>query len=454
MSDPQIPADKKFAFGELNDVSPSYSQRRLNSQSEDPLAAMRDAAIDHYTPNALEGVGPYKGVVLQVLDDPDQSDLPPGDWLFNIFGSTEEGGAEAPPYVLKRYKVRIPEIHAMLPEPDSYNEGNPQSDEDRKIIERYPTFVARDSNIAEASAGDLVWVDFGNRKNQTDPTFLGPVFPPPENSAGGGPQNQNANGPCGGLGGSPSSGGALSPDQRARLQASGANYGCALYLPKQQIRARNQGSPTKGQAGGSVYYYREHAKNYVAAGGSGLSVTGRMATGSCSNIQSRLARILKARTIVCEDYSDRGYKLGGRAANGTDRRIGNCAPGGIDCSGFCFAVRVVAEKLCGEGYYGLPNNVDKENWWSGYIPYSAYYIGGSNATPEPAQHTNVMVVGRQSGATQITPWDWNAVPPMPGDDIAMASTSRPPPSFVEEDFGEIPLEIELSTKLVTSLHAS
>ena len=60
MSDPQIPADKKFAFGELNDVSPSYSQRRLNSQSEDPLAAMRDAAIDHYTPNALEGVGPYK----------------------------------------------------------------------------------------------------------------------------------------------------------------------------------------------------------------------------------------------------------------------------------------------------------------------------------------------------------------------------------------------------------
>ena len=101
MSDPQIPADKKFAFGELNDVSPSYAQRKLNTQSEDPLQAMRDAAIDHYTPNALEGVGPYKGIVLKVLDDPDQTDLPPGDWLFNIFGSSEEGESEAPPYELK-----------------------------------------------------------------------------------------------------------------------------------------------------------------------------------------------------------------------------------------------------------------------------------------------------------------------------------------------------------------
>jgi len=435
MSDPQIPEDKKFAFGELNDVSPSYAQRRLSTQSEDPIAAMRDAAISHYTPNALEGVGPYKGVVLKVLDPPSPTDLPPGDWLFNVFGSTEEGGSEAPPYELKRYKVRIPEIHAMLPEPSAYDQGESSSEEDKAIISRYPTFVAADSNVAEASAGDLVWVDFGNRKNQTDPTFVGPVFPPPENSAGGGGnRSQNAHGPCGNLGGSPSSGGSLSPDQRARLQASGENYGNAIYLPRAQIRARNMRSPTRGQGGGHVYYSRQHASNYVAAGGSGLSVSGRMAPGSCSNIRSRLARITKARTIVCEDYSDRGYFLGGRGANGTDRTIGGCRPGGIDCSGFCFAVRVLAEKLCGEGYYGLPNNVDKENWWTGYTPYSAYYIGGSNSAPEPAQHTNVMVVGNQPGASQITPWDFNAVPPMPGDDIAMATLTVPPPSFCRGRF--------------------
>ena len=438
---PDIPANKTYEFGELNDVAPSRVQRRLSTQNNDPIRAMRDAAIDLYTPNALEGMGPYKGIVIRVMEDPDPNDLPPGDWLYNLFGI---GDTPSPPAVLKRYKVRIPELHAMVPVPTEYQMGPDASTppEVVKIVARYPTFLARDSNVPEASCGDLVWVDFGHRINQSDPVFLGPLFPPPESGGGGAASTRPHNGPCGGLGGGGGGGGggALTPDQRDRLVASGENFGCAIYLSTSprggEIKRRNERSPTRRVGGGSSYYRTVGSRNaktpeYVEAGGSQLARSGRMAKGSCASISSRLARICKAHTIVCEDYSDRGYQLGARALNGTAGPIAGARPGGIDCSGFTFAVRVLSEWLCSANgqYYGFTNRVDSAKpWYAEAGPYTGWYHAksrGELGQPEgkwSGRHTNVMVATGKT-TDQLALWNSTEVPPMPGDEILV--TVRP-----------------------------
>ena len=72
-------------------------------------------------------------------------------------------------------KVRIPELHAMLPDPLI---GQVM---DQKIINMYPSFVAVDSGVSndEPIPGDLVNVGFSDKINMTGPIFFGKVFPEP-----------------------------------------------------------------------------------------------------------------------------------------------------------------------------------------------------------------------------------------------------------------------------------
>ena len=72
---------------------------------------------------------------------------------------------------LKQLKVRIPEIHAALPEPSLYGDvpGPHQG-----IIELYPTFTANDEDASKEniSVGDIVIVDFADKNNLTQPVYI------------------------------------------------------------------------------------------------------------------------------------------------------------------------------------------------------------------------------------------------------------------------------------------
>jgi len=216
---------KGFAFGDLNPVSEPRTAKRFDSKHTSALGAIREVVVGHYTPDALASTGPYKGVVLRVEEDMDQNNPAPGNWLATVFGGTGMFSFLTVPKKLKQYKVRIPELHSTLPIPDKFASSPTEVGTHQKIIDMYPTFVAKDSNVAQASHGDLVWVDFGHKGNMDDPTFLGPVFPPPEAGGGGGSgagagsasDAFNCSGGAlggGGMGPAPS-GGSLTPEQRA-----------------------------------------------------------------------------------------------------------------------------------------------------------------------------------------------------------------------------------------------
>ena len=75
-------------------------------------------------------------------------------WISNIFGSERK-------VALLTLKIRIPDIHAALPEPAKY--GN-QPGEHHKVIDMYPTFIAATEEIGSQppSPGDIVVFDFAN----------------------------------------------------------------------------------------------------------------------------------------------------------------------------------------------------------------------------------------------------------------------------------------------------
>jgi hypothetical protein len=151
--------EERYRYGDLNPISKPRARRSLDPRGG-ALRAMREAAIDTYTPDSIAGTGPYKGIVLRKEPD-DKESLTPGGWLWLLRKKWKS------PQVFKRYKIRIPELHAMLPEPSGNN--------DHGIIDMYPTFIAQDSDVPDAAPGEIVWVNFGSVENMEDPTYLGPV---------------------------------------------------------------------------------------------------------------------------------------------------------------------------------------------------------------------------------------------------------------------------------------
>lgn len=164
------------AFGDLNPIEEPQIGRVLDTRNTSALDIVRESARNVFKKDAFANSGPLKGVVLRVEENP--NDAPPNSWITNVY--TNLFGERPPP--LKSIKVRIPEIHASLPEPKNYG---PNAGESHKIIDMYPTFVSANQEVSNqpVAAGDVVLVDFANRENLTHPTYLGPVFQAPQPGA-------------------------------------------------------------------------------------------------------------------------------------------------------------------------------------------------------------------------------------------------------------------------------
>lgn len=479
MADFQEP--KQFAFGDLNPVQKSKSSKSMDPSRVSVLDAIKEVITGHYTPDSSKGIGPYKGVVLRVEEPMDQNNPAPGNWLSTIFG--EQGLFESllsVPKQLDRYKVRIPELH-NLPVPTKFAQSATEVGEHQNAINRYPTFIAHNSNTEKAGPGDIVWVDFGNRENFEDPTFIGPVFPPPNANSGGsgGGAGASASGAFGDCGGGAGYSGASGGVMLTKIPISeNGKWPNAMYLSSKETSKRNKSDPMKPVklAGGFGF---KTTKDYVSAGGSGRSVSGKMGLGSVSNMQSELARYLTAMRIVIEDQSDRGYILGGKPVNP--------AKGGIDCSGFVCAVRNMMEFLLHPefnkediGPYGLAKNIgDKQldNWrdlsllvrptygttkkpktdciehidgWSWVEPFALFKASMEGRLPEgavsnPDNYINYLsrvTSGQLGGEETAVPTHFYEIVSaggqfhfMPGDEITHTPFPGPGPSWVKSEIG-------------------
>jgi LAS superfamily LD-carboxypeptidase LdcB len=151
-------------YGELNKIDLPDIQDRIDLQNVSVSNILRVVTQKAYTPDALANTGPYKAVVLRVDQNPSQPE--PGSFLnyLPFFGSKN-----APS--LARIKARIPELHGMLPIPETIGEDSTQ----HYIIEMYPTFTAQNKDTPLPEVGSLIWVDFVNKTNFTDGIYIKPI---------------------------------------------------------------------------------------------------------------------------------------------------------------------------------------------------------------------------------------------------------------------------------------
>ena len=147
-----------YPYGLLNQVQDTKFYKRIEVNNGDPFGPIRETVAESYKQN-IKPDGNYIGVVLYVSDIEQTFSSIARIWEF-ISPST------APP-VVRTAKVRVPEIHATIPEPiDS---------EDSLSISMHDSFeyVEQDILIGEKlEVGDLVEVTFYDGQNRFRPKII------------------------------------------------------------------------------------------------------------------------------------------------------------------------------------------------------------------------------------------------------------------------------------------
>ena len=156
----------KLKFGDANPVDPTQSPAVLEPTHFSGIDNLKRTSIDSTKPKILKKiVGPIKGIVLKIKQSPvgtSANETGFGNWLSSLYGD-----AAVPD--LPIYYVRIPEFHSHLPEPDDYA-SCPDS-----IAVMYPEFITMKMGVEKAAPGDIVWVDYVDRENFTDPIYIGKI---------------------------------------------------------------------------------------------------------------------------------------------------------------------------------------------------------------------------------------------------------------------------------------
>jgi hypothetical protein len=160
---------KDYPFGDMNPLLPKPGKIYRDNETSG-IETIAQTAAETYELETILGTGPYKAICLRVDNgDPQGQTRTPQKmtWLDRMYSSF--GGEPTGNHL--EVKAMIPEIHgAMYATPKNYD--------DHRAINRFPTFVARQARSTEnveaiPSAGDYIWVDFGNRVTLQDPIYIG-----------------------------------------------------------------------------------------------------------------------------------------------------------------------------------------------------------------------------------------------------------------------------------------
>lgn len=157
---------KSYAYGDLNPLV-KKNGRVYRDNETDGLEIIKDLAAEVFKSETILGTGPYRAICLRVdsanhggtVSKPQEL-----SWLERMY----EAFGGAPKADFYEVKAMITEIHgAYLPTPKDFK--------DNAAINRFPTFISRQSGTGESppAPGDIVWVDFGNRITLDDPQYLG-----------------------------------------------------------------------------------------------------------------------------------------------------------------------------------------------------------------------------------------------------------------------------------------
>lgn len=151
---------KLTPIGVLNKFEQS-SNAKFFSRDDSSIGHLRNVVREVAVPSAVPDTQYFLGEVLYVFPD-----------------SASEKAADTMPSVLERWfgdigfklktvqiVARIPELHAFLPVPKTYEELN--------IIKLYPTFSALNEGVPLPEVGQIVYLDFKNRTNLEGGIYIG-----------------------------------------------------------------------------------------------------------------------------------------------------------------------------------------------------------------------------------------------------------------------------------------
>lgn len=160
-----------YEFGDLNPRTPKQNIREITSETSG-IKYIRDAGTNHNKKNIFESRGRMMAEVLKVYDDSADMKKHQSASGFN-FWSLVDGPTDN---TVVTIKANIPEIH-HFPEPENLppDPNSKSYNDDIKIIDMYPTFVAKKLGMAVPRVGQFVWVDFEDRINFAGGLYLGLV---------------------------------------------------------------------------------------------------------------------------------------------------------------------------------------------------------------------------------------------------------------------------------------
>ena len=161
----------RYQYGTLNKILKSLDDLELTSgQSDDDgiLQDMKNGWRKMFAPDYLKGMTKFAAVVLTIEEDSNVQDI------VDKVKETLWSEVDFIPRKIFKFKARIPELHASIPDPCDYlttlgtplNSLDELPDEAIAAIEQHPTFVAETSGngsftfLEQPNVGDIVEVEF------------------------------------------------------------------------------------------------------------------------------------------------------------------------------------------------------------------------------------------------------------------------------------------------------
>ena len=151
----------------INSNSPSKFGKRQDNNSLDYMTRLKDLTSGEYDKDSLLDKKNFVGVVLRVENSAEEG-FEPGS-----MPQKKYAGKGSPPN-LSSIKVRIPELHYMIPNPNDLGPEDCQKGQKchHPIIDMYPTFYAKSEVVPSPNPGDLVRVAYRDLDNFKDPIYL------------------------------------------------------------------------------------------------------------------------------------------------------------------------------------------------------------------------------------------------------------------------------------------
>ena len=160
----------RYAYGELNDVTPPEGPLdRQQSGRDNAFTRLGRMARDNYRPDPYAHRQEWYGQVLRIETTPEEErtedDFTGWEKIHRRFKDNPD---------LVRIKVRIPELHATIPEPRNLSaDPDAITMEDHLSIDRHPTFIAQTEGFTTPNIGDVVRVFYDRQSGQA--IYLGRV---------------------------------------------------------------------------------------------------------------------------------------------------------------------------------------------------------------------------------------------------------------------------------------